>query len=799
MGKAKFQFFNMSGIFKVLHFEILLLTLTALLFSSCTEFLSGKPKANDSIEIQSQLSDCLNDVPTDIKNFLDSKAGGEVLDRTVLCIDDTLTKLQTKVEGRQNADAFSADEVYDLVSTFVKGSTLSREGAKNLISLKAALLGGDKTRITKGEINDLKTYLGIIRDEAKKLIPYILVFRFEKSNKLYSKEFIKEAFGVLNSSIKVLAKASSLAGSNYTFSDFRNFLVNVLNLQGQEKNTVEILTQVNYVLNGYALDLDETEKGIYVDNLTEFLRLVSVQANDYVNFDIEDLDTLDDMIEYIQEGIKLIQNSLQYRRTGVVSVNSLDHLMLALSQSDMFTYKVRASSLINFYKTIFVRMFENGIDGNKLNFTGIKPVNILNIRREIAIYQIYTRFLKKAITADAIAAGNTAYDLKELQRVIGSYDIWAESDILSQFDDNTQFIIYQVVTEMRNEFLSATPLVYNRKKLGVAVNQNDWKQTLPDLTKGLVNKMFSRLIMLGYGSKYQVMNQNSNTITEYNMYLWYSEFKALFVDFKSFDPRTANGGSAFFKVANLFTHAGNGDAQMSFRELHENLSILISGGPSFDEIYTDLGNVKCLLPELDIFDKNWGIESCFETLLDENYKRYYSHLPHLVQYLSGLTPDARKAYFHKITNVSRISSSTEGIQVESSDIRGLNSVLYFIEELFIVNDTDKNGKFSEAEIRTAYPKFKSVATDFAEQSSKAQLDQFTSWEGDAAGFGCYSRDDLIRESFIFLAYNGRLPALGDFNILPCLTGKPLMTFKGEIDRDKTAAVFKSLRSVLAPQ
>jgi hypothetical protein len=771
----------------------------ALLFSSCSEFLSGKPKADDSIEIKSQLSDCLNDVPSDLKNFLDSKAGGEVLDRTVLCIDDTLTKLQTKVEGRQDADAFTADEVYDLVSTFVKGSSLTREGAKNLILLKAALLGGDKTRITKHEIDSLKKYLGIIRDEAKKLIPYIPVFRFEKTDKLYSKEFIKEAFDALNSSIKVLAKASSLAGSNYTFTDFKNFLVNVLNLQGQEKNTVDILTQVNYVLNGYALDLDETERGIYVDNLTEFLRLVSVQANNHVSFDIEDLVTLDDTIDYIQQGIRLIQNSLQYRKTGVVSVNSLDHLMLALSQSDMFPYKVRASSLINFYKTIFVRIFENGIDGNKMYFTGIKPINVLNVRREIAVYQIYTRLLKKAITPEAIAAGNTSFDLKELQRVMSSFDIWAEQDILSQFDDNTQFIIYQIVTEMRNEFLSSTPLVYNRKKLGVAVNQNDWKQSLPDLTKALVNKMFARLLMIGYGSKYQVMNLSANSISEYNMYLWYSEFKALFVDLKSFDPRTSNGGSAFFKVANLFTHAGNGDTQMSFKELHENLSILLSGGQNFTDIYTDLGNVKCLLPELDIFDKNWAIENCFETLLDENYKRYYSHLPHLVMYLDGLAPSARKAYFHKIVNVSRISSSTEGIQVESSDIHGMNSVLYFIEELFVVNDTDRNGKFSEAEIRAAYPKFKSVATEFAETSSKEQLDKFTSWEGDVAGFGCFSREDLIRESFIFLTYNGRLPSLGDFNVLPCVSGSPLMTFKGEVDREKTAAVFKSLREVLAPQ
>lgn len=799
MGELGYQLINSFRLRKVFHFEISILIATTILFSSCSEFLSGKPKAQDSIEIQSNLSDCLNDVTTDLQNFFDSKAGGEVLDKTIVCVDETLTTLQTKVEGREDANAFTADEIYDIFFTFVKGATITREGSKNLILLKSALLGGDQTRITKQEITDLKNYLHIIKDEAKKLIPYIPVYHFEKTDKLYSKEHIAAAFQALNASIKVLVKASKLANSDYSFTDFKTFLINVLNLQSEEKNTVEILTKVNYVLNGYALDLDDAEKDLYVDNLTEFLRLTSLHSNGYVGFDFENLNELDNTVDFLYQGLKLIENSLQFRKTGVISVTSLDHLMLALSESDKFTYKVRASSLINFYKTIFVRIFENGIDGNIRYFTGIKAVNIQNIRREIAVYQIYSRLLRKTITPEAIEAGNTVYDLRELQRIMGSFDIWAEADILNQFDDNNQYIIFRIVEEMRNEFLSETPLVYNFKKLGVATNQNDWKQTQPDLARGLANKMLSRLLMLGWGTQYQAMNQAGNDITEYSMYLWYGEFKALLVDLKAFDPRTANGGSAFFKVANLFTHAGNGDTKMSFRELHENLSILLSGGPVFDAIYNDLGKAKCLLPELDVFDKNWGMESCYEQLLDQNYRSYYAHLPHLVQYLDGLTPEARISYFHNITNISRISLNTENKQVESSDIKGTNSILYFIEELYVVNDTNRNNKFSEAEIRAAYPKFKSVATEFAESTAKDQLDEFTSWKGDAAGFGCFSRNDLIRESFIFLTFNGRLPVLEDFNTLPCVLGNPLLTFRGEVDRTQTSMVFKSLRDVLAPQ
>jgi hypothetical protein len=789
---------KLSSLFKVSHFEILLLVFSFALLSSCSDFLVGKPKAQEAFEIQSGLSDCLNDVPTDLKSFLDSKAGGEVLDKTVVCVEETLTKLQEKVEGRQDANSFTVDDVYDIFKTFVKEAQISRETAKNLILLKAALLGGDKTRITKVEINDLKTYLRLIRDEAKKLTPYIQLLSFQKTDKLYSKQFIKEAFTQVNSTIKNLINASKLANSNYSFTDFKNFLINVLDLQGKEKNMVEILTKVNFVLNGYGDIITDSDRALYVDSLTEFLRLYAIQTNGYANFEFENLNELDNTIDFVNEGLSLLENSLQFRRSSLISVTSLDHLMLAISGSDFLPQKVRASSLINFYKTIFVRLFEHGLKGNIRHFTGIKPVNISNLKREIAVYQIYSRLLRKSISNEASGLGYASFDLSELQRVIGSLDIWAEADILNRFDENNQSIIFRIVEEMRSEFLSSHPLVYNQNRLGVANNQNSWKQSLNDLSKGLAVKMLSRLLMLGYGANYQVMNLAGNHITESGLYAWYGEFKALLIDLKSIDPRTANAGSAFFKVANLFTHDGNGDTKMNFKELHENLSILLSGGPIFDAIYADLNTAKCLLPELDVFDNHWSLESCYEKVLDANYRNYFSSLPHMIGYLDRLSSDARKAYFRKIVNVSRVSPLTEGQQVESSDVKGMVSILYYIEELYVVNDSDRNAKFNEAEIRAAYPKFKSVATEFAETTAKKRIDQFTSWMGDVGGFGCFSRDDLIRESFIFLTYNGRLPEFADFHTLPCYRGKPLLTFHGEIDRSQAAAVFQSLREVLAP-
>ena len=66
----------------------------------------------------------------------------------------------------------------------------------------------------------------------------------------------------------------------------------------------------------------------------------------------------------------------------------------------------------------------------------------------------------------------------------------------------------------------------------------------------------------------------------------------------------------------------------------------------------------------------------------------------------------------------------------------------------------------------------------------------------ALGYGCYSEDDLIKESFIYLVYNGHTPGLTDLNIAPCLGGRSLIDFTGEVDRKTIINTFKILKAVL---
>src|SRR5690606_33401545 len=113
----------------------------------------------------------------------------------------------------------------------------------------------------------------------------------------------------------------------------------------------------------------------------------------------------------------------------------------------------------------------------------------------------------------------------------------------------------------------------------------------------------------------------------------------VFIDIKSFDPRTHNSGSASVKTGNLFTRSGNGDDHLTFRELIENLGIITaSSGVIHEEISQSMDEARCTLPQLDVFGNNYNHESCFHQVIRANYHFYFSHMPHLIAYLDTLNP-----------------------------------------------------------------------------------------------------------------------------------------------------------------
>lgn len=780
-------------------FKFTTLGLVAFAMSSCTDFIKGKAENKEqTIEIkQAESMSCLKNVSLDFQKFMSSTSTDAEIDATFTCIDQTLNEVQTRVEGRADANAFNADELFDIFDQFIKDAHISHETTNDFLSLKAALLGGTPQRITKDEISALRDYLHLIKQEAKNLLPYAQLFKFQRANPVFSKDMIRDGFAQLNLSLKNLMRASHITHSSYSYEDLRKMIVNLHLLNENQESLLSLADKLNNMLTGSQAAANEEDRMAYIDSLTETLRLYETFVQGYVKFEISTPDRLEDLFTFIQDTVNLLENSLQFKKTNMISSETIDPLVSDMIEHNVFPLAISQETALSFYKTLLVRALESGPSGDILSFSGLKKIHLTNIRRELAIYRIFARFINNAAGPETMRRLNkTRIPIVDVQHQIMSFDPSQQQDILRPFNRDTQVLIIAAANELKQEFLDRVPTVYRDKKMVLTPNQQLADQNWDDLARALFLKMLSRELMIGWGNANASKLMRSSFISRAGMVTWYAEFKNFGIETKSFDPRVENAGATSVVAANLLTRAGNGDDKMDYRETVQNLGVLMSAGTTAKMISEGLERAHCNRPETDVFGYNWNNEDCLYENLHANYRYYFSNLPSLNTFLSRQNPQQFKDFMLNVMELGRKDAGNRGVRVETSDVRSLCTMLYFIESLFAAHDTNKNWNLSEAEIKTAYPKFKSFATDFAHSHSQSQLNDFSSWKGTLAGYSCYSVDDLIRESFVFMVYHGHTPQLSDLTILPCLRSKPLIQFSGEVDRRGIINTFKILKAVL---
>ena len=753
---------------KILSFALLIC------LSGCSEFMKGKPEKETVIEIKQDSMSCLQDVSLEISKFLKSESTDQSIDATFKCIDETLSQFQTRVEGREEASAFNSQELFEIFEKFVKNAAISKAATADLLGLKAALLGGSDQRISKTEIMQLRDFLTAIRNEAKVLLPFAKVFRFEADK--YSKDFIKAAFSQLNSSLKNLLRVSKIGSEPYSYDSFKNLLLNLKAVGADQAGTLELADRVNDLLVGSASLATSKERELYIDNLTEVLRLYTLEKQGFVKFEITTVEVLDGTLEYVSDVVNLLQNSVQYRKNSLISQNSLDPLVTEIQKKEILPLKISNETALDFYKTLLTRVFGGGLAEDSRAFKGLEPVHFYNIKRELALYRMFNR-----------ASGK-----------IATFKFSEQQDLLSVFNKQGQTLLLRICEEMRTEFLQKHPVLYRNRKVVLAANQEIWEQSWRDSARAFHVMMMARQLLLGWGVKAQphTKEMKHSFLDERGMVQWYSEFKPFGLETGAFDPRVANAGLSNLQAANLFTRSGNGDKRMDFRETIEQLSILMTGGQTYSEMQKGFATAKCDLNEDDVFGMPWTIEVCVKAELRRNYARYYSNMSYLVRYISRLNEAQYSEFFDAMMEVARTDSANRG-RLESSDIKMMNLLFHYIESLFATYDKDRNMRLTPAEIKDAYPKFKSYAEAYAHKNSQASLDTFNNWLGVKTGYGCYNESDLIKDGFVYLVLTGKNAGMTNLNLAPCLMGqRPLMDLKGDVDRRGIINTFKILKAVL---
>ena len=772
------------------------LILSLFVTTGCSDFLKGKPQQKEVLEIKQESLSCLKTVSLEVSKFLKSESTQNEIDSTFDCITNTLTEFQSRVEGVKEAEAFTADELFQIFEKFVKDAKISRAATDDLLNLKSALIGGSEQKITKAEIIMLKSFIGVVKVEAKNILPYAQILTLPAGNKNFSKKMIQDGFLQLNLSLNNLLKASKLHRSGYSFEDFKLLLKNLNLINDSHDALIEIANKMNELIIGGQSLASEADHTHYISNLTEALKIYMYQRQGYVDFSFANAEGVANTVQFLNEILDFFESTVQFKKTSLIKVETIDPVLARVHAANIFPIQLSLDTATSFYKTILSRVFGAGLKADLRAFRGIERQHFSNMRRELTVFQIYSEFVSGlANDSDESLQKMKRYTVSQVQSQLKKFKP-ADSQALKKFDREAQVQIIMGVQALQAEMNRAKPPTYRFDKFIIAHNQDVWHQNWQDLMKGLNYMMVSRLMMIGWGDPQVIPDMSKAQISEQGIVQWYSEFKNFGVETKAFDPRTENGGLGNLKAANLFTQVSNSDDKMNYSETIEQNSILMTSGSVIaKEMIKGFEKANCQLSEKDVFGNHWSNEACALLEIKKNYKYYFLNMPYLVGFLKGLDAGQFDEFYDLIMQVARNDEKNKGVRLETADIRALSSFMHYIDSLFAKFDTNKNSLLSVDEIRAAYaPRFKEFATSYAKQTSKEQIDKFKT----AVGYGCFTEDHLIKESFVFLVLHQRTPKQSDFNLLPCnpVYERELIKLEGNVDRKGIINTFKILKSVL---
>lgn len=758
---------------------------------SCSDFLKGKPKTQDVIALKTQEVECMKSVKITFQKLFNSETSEAEIDQSFQCLQNTLTLFQKNAEGRKNPDVFMTEELFTVFNKFFKDAQISQKATDDILIFKKALFGGEANSITKDELESVKNYLKIINVEVKKMSSYVPLFKFDKKLNVYDSITIQKAFRQLNNSMKTLINAVKVNQSAYVMTDLKSLIAN-LNILASADDQIKMNTLENLInlVAGRTQIRTNEEFAKVIDSLTSLGELYAQVVYTDLKFELSTSEQTEKILIFIEKLIQALEKTPQFLEEQKIELKYLDPIVSQIIKNESFPFKVSESTFIQFYKTILIRVFSDQKMNVIEDMKEINEVVLKNIKREIYIYWEYQRFINSVQFNT-----NNQISIMQFQQLALKYDFHKlkHGFIDQKFADQVLKGLY----ELRDESLSEFSVIFQNNKMVLSKDQNKSNVGWLDLSNALYSKMLARELILGWGVLSPDFDLKKSYINEQGMVSWYNDFKKFGDEVKLFDRRETNSGAKSFLEANLFTYYGNGDQQLNMYETFQYVSMLLAGGGEISKIITkDMLDAGCALNQndRDVFGQPWLEEKCFVKQFRQKVDYYFSNVPNYSNFIKSLSEVEFKSYYDDLMVVARNDSAQVG-RIETADIRAIVMLVMYIESVFGRYDTrDQFQLLNAAEIRQAYPRFRSFVTDFAKNQAKDTLEQWSSVINHCGWY--YSQDELFREAFIFMVYNGRLPALRDMNYITCAFNG-LFNFEGEVDRKKIISTFKVLKSVLA--
>lgn len=764
----------------------------------CSWFISNDDKPeNAPVEVPDQ-GDCFKQIPDMISRYMEQKlqSGKELHDPIFGCVDHSIQVFTSKTVGGKDPQSYSAKELKYFFQTYIVKKDISVNLMNEIMKIKVGLVGGSQERVTKSEFEKIRQLLPLFEETMLKLYPHLGVLFFKNvdlnANKTsVDQDPVNSAINELKSAVKTIFMSLNLEASHYSLDDFYQLTQEMSNFQDSSvsasngsswhKNILTI-KKLRTLFAGDPNDPKASQDSLAIyNNLIDGLKIV-LQFQSTIKFkhwtSSQDFPPIDRWVEDI---LKLFKTSFVLRNSQEIPFEQIDVILDELKARDLW----------------------------------IEPLNLETAK--ISYRQFVLRFLNEDKKVTAL----NSFEFQHFRKIELEYKAYAsiQKNLIKVFQSEPRVPIEKVRNQVQKIMdNNKSPKIPLQIREEFAVTQEAWLQLLSlistheirhwntegnvsvsiskDSASGLIGKQlendswsFQELAFLNLirvptsvimSSYSDVLGEDNNeTLTLYqtlkvdHIRAVYSEFKQFGSEMSLFDLRGADTAARSTREADLFTPSGNGDYLVQFMELFDLFSILWSGGELGVSRFKSFAQSEgCELTEVDFFKKPYLQMECASRSFKKHFDQIFPQLPNFGSFIKTFNQEQWDSFYTDVLVVSRVCP-TDNIGLETGDQRTMMVVLHYIEVLFSIYDTNRDGSFDESELTVAYPRFKQF---FKEQTEKKSL-----------------LPDISEVVFKFVVLVGRQPADGFSGVKELIAFK-LSSDKGTADRQKLAKVFAALKA-----
>jgi hypothetical protein len=754
----------------------------------CERFLKDSVHSKKTFELDLQGVKCLSGVPDVLTNYFQQKLLPHQLHDSTLCVDKALGEFLNSTRGSEAA-SYKTDEVKKFFQKYIFKREISPELAREIMKLKAAMIGGTEDVITRSEFEKLRGLLFVLEKELLRLYPHLNIYLLRETLNIShsdQKAKLNQAIVDLKLAVQNLLSGLHLADAEYSLPEVELLLAEIARFAGiddhqhpfsQWRAHLPTLEKLKTLLVGEVVEVrGQKEINEIWDILIEVYRLGLqyygglkqmdwITPQNYPEFDL-----------WVEDLFSILNRGFALRNEGQIPFARIDDIIEEFYGRGLWIKPLTPETVKISYRRFITRF----LDTPSADLVAVDARHLVKLHRE------YKAFKLIQIALDRLFAEKVRLTTSEVISFLEQYKVQTEIKKLSPLSIRDQ----EYFSSAWKEFLTLVKDAQvrhwdERGRVSVGTSkQESW--IYQDLARMNLLRVPTSMFLKAYGTSGKNTTEISLAVGQIQPVFF--EFQEFGDEMGLFDLRNTNSASRSAREADMFTPSANGDGAVQFTEMFDLFSVMLSGGLVGVSDFKRVAELEgCLLPELDYFHFPYFEMACASRTFKKYFGQIFSQLSQFNTFVARMDGDRWASFYKDLLLVGQVCPSNP-IGLETGDQRTILGVLHYIENLFSVYDRDQDGRFSDKEVDLAFPRFRRFMIDVTKKRVKASspvlydMAENLDWSV------------MAKNVFKFLVFNGRAPSSDELGVIDFFS---VRRFNTTADRQNIVRVFAALKSEIA--